>query len=90
MEENYFNGEQSSLTDNLISKEKVLQLKQLIYDLKEPYQTVLIQRIFLELSYSEIGEQLGRTENWVRVNFYRAKKKLQHLIKEMEDIENEM
>lgn len=30
-------------------------------------------RVLSGLSYREIGEMLGRTENWARVTFYRAK-----------------
>ena len=29
-----------------------------------------------ELSFKEIGEILGQTENWARVNFYRGKEQL--------------
>ena len=33
-------------------------------------------RVFGELSFREIGEVLGKTENWARVTFYRGKEKL--------------
>lgn len=37
---------------------------------------VLYFRLFGELSFKEIGEILGRTENWARVTYYRGKEKL--------------
>lgn len=37
---------------------------------------VVYLRIYCELSFREIGEVLGRTENWARVTFYRGKQKL--------------
>ncbi len=37
---------------------------------------VVYLRIYGELSFREIGEVLGRTENWARVTFYRGKQKL--------------
>lgn len=37
---------------------------------------VIYLRIYCELSFREIGEMLGRTENWARVTFYRGKQKL--------------
>lgn len=38
-------------------------------------------RLTGEFSFAEIGDILGKTENWTRVTFYRAKKKM---IEEME------
>ncbi len=90
IEENCIDVEETDFTDDFIKKEKLLQIIHMIHHLKEPYQTIIIQRIFLELSYAEIGEQLGKTENWVRVNFYRAKNKIQNMIYEMEGDDNEM
>ena len=37
---------------------------------------VLYFRLFGDLSFREIGEILGRTENWARVTYYRGKEKL--------------
>ena len=37
---------------------------------------VMLYRIRGELSFKEIGELLGKTENWARVTFYRGKVKL--------------
>ena len=42
----------------------------------EPYRELLYLRLFSELSFREIGEILGKTENWARVTFYRAKEML--------------
>ena len=33
-------------------------------------------RISGDLSFKEIGEIMGKSENWARVNFYRGKEKL--------------
>ncbi len=38
-------------------------------------------RLIGEISFAQIGEIMGRSENWARVNFYRGKKRL---IEEME------
>lgn len=37
---------------------------------------VVYLRTMADLSFREIGEILGRSENWARVNFYRAKETL--------------
>ena len=37
---------------------------------------VIYLRVAADLSFREIGEILGRSENWARVNFYRGKEML--------------
>ena len=37
---------------------------------------VVYLRIIGDLSFKEIGNILGKTDNWARVVFYRAKQKL--------------
>lgn len=44
--------------------------------LDENYRQVILLRSIGELSFREIGEMLGRNENWARITFYRAKLKL--------------
>ena len=52
-----------------------------IHSLPEPMREVVHMRLTGEFSFAEIGDILGKTENWTRVTFYRAKKKM---IEEME------
>lgn len=44
--------------------------------LEEPYGEVFRARAIGELSFREIGELFGKTENWARVTYYRAKVKI--------------
>ena len=44
--------------------------------LPEQMREVVYLRVMSDLSYREIGEILGKSENWARVNFYRAKEML--------------
>ena len=48
-----------------------------LHGLEEPYREVFELRIFGELSFREIGMIFGKTENWARVTFHRARIKLQ-------------
>lgn len=51
----------------------------------EPLREILYLRLLGGLSFKEIGEIMGKTENWARVTFYRGKKKLrEELIKDEE------
>ncbi|MBR5357337.1 MAG: hypothetical protein IK121_10500, partial [Lachnospiraceae bacterium] len=44
--------------------------------LDEDTKKVVLLRITGELSFKEIGELMGKTENWARVSFYRGKERL--------------
>ncbi len=72
-------GVASAENDVLASmgREKILVA---VHRMPEPGREVLYLRLLGSLSFAEIGAILGKTENWARVTFYRAK---QHLIKEM-------
>ncbi|SHN81773.1 RNA polymerase sigma-70 factor, ECF subfamily [Desulfitobacterium chlororespirans DSM 11544] len=70
--------------EQLLRKEQSLSIKRTIYNLPETYRTVIILREFEELSYGEIAKILGKTENWVRVTFYRAKQKLKEAYADLE------
>lgn len=53
-----------------------MALYQAIHKLPETMREVVHMRLTGEFSFAEIGEILGKTENWARVTFYRAKKKM--------------
>ena len=42
----------------------------------EQMREVMYLRAMSDLSYREIGEIMGKSENWARVTFYRAKEQL--------------
>ena len=53
-----------------------LRLLKRIHDLPEKEKEIILLRATQELSFREIGEIFGKTENWARVSYYRAKQKL--------------
>ena len=64
-------------TENTVLKrvELIDCLKEL-QKLPEQMREVMYLRVMSDLSYREIGEIMGKSENWARVNFYRAKELL--------------
>ena len=48
-----------------------------LHALEEPYREVFELRIFGDLSFRDIGTIFGKTENWARVTYHRARLKLQ-------------
>ena len=77
----------TSIEDSFESREQVLQIHKALHRLDEPYREIFSLRVFAELKFSDIGAVFGQSENWARVSFYRAKKKLMELLKEGEDNE---
>ena len=65
----------STEQDVLAGLERVELMRQLHF-CPEPFREILYLRIFGNLSFKEIGEIVGKTENWARVTFYRGKEKL--------------
>ncbi|MGL4337218.1 MAG: RNA polymerase sigma factor [Turicibacter sp.] len=61
---------------DLIKSEDKVALFKKIHTLEPICKEVIYLRISGELSFSEIGDILNKSENWARVTFYRAKQKL--------------
>lgn len=60
----------------ICGKEEKLKLFKDIQKLDSKSKEVMYLRLIGNLSYEEIGEILGKTSNWSRVTFYRAKQKI--------------
>ena len=65
-----------STEDQVMQYIQKADLLKRIHSFDEPFREILYLRIFGELSFREIGEIFGKTENWARVTFYRSKEKL--------------
>lgn len=62
--------------EELIARDERLYLYKRLHQLPEPVREVMYLRISGDFSFREIGEILGRDENWARVTFYRGKQKI--------------
>ncbi len=60
----------------ICGKEEKIKLFKDIQKLDSKSKEVMYLRLIGNLSYEEIGEILGKTSNWSRVTFYRAKQKI--------------
>ncbi|MBQ5312337.1 MAG: RNA polymerase sigma factor [Oscillospiraceae bacterium] len=76
-----------SFVERLTDKETALSIHRLLHCLDEPYKEIFTLRVFAELSFREIGDIFGSSENWARTAFFRAKKKITALMaKEDNDV----
>lgn len=69
---------------SVIRTESTQELYRAIHLLPEMEKEVVLYRMTGELSFRQIGEILGKSENWSRTVFYRAKQKIR---KELEKYE---
>ena len=62
--------------ETVISKMELMDTLKEMQKLPPQMREVIYLRTAAELSFREIGEVLGKSENWARVNFYRGKEML--------------
>ena len=68
-----------------LSSLSAVDILKLVHALEEPFREIFTLRFYGELKFSEIGEVFGKSENWARVNFFRAREKLAQML-EKEDL----
>lgn len=59
--------------ETVVRKETIMEIYKSIQTLNESMREVMYLRLSGEFSFKEIGEILGKDENWARVTFYRGK-----------------
>ena len=69
-----------NIEDNYLIKERIKELIYAVKQAKEPYGEVFWLRAYEEMSFKEIGEIFDKSENWARVTYYRAKKKIREVL----------
>ncbi len=65
------------MAEAVSDREMSFRIHRALHELPEPYKEVFQLRVFGELSFAQIGEIFGKTENWARVTYHRARIKIQ-------------
>lgn len=69
--------------ENMIDDEdSSFRIYQVLHELEEPYKEVFQLRVFGELSFLKISKVFGKSENWARVTYYRARVKIKERLDE--------
>lgn len=76
--------ESTDVEKAILSSEASKEIQRIIHKLPEPYREIFTLRFFWELSFKEIGDLFGKTDNWACVTFHRARNKIRE---EMRDYE---
>ena len=64
------------LEEKLAQRSQAMEIHKVLHELSEPYKEVFSLRTFGELNFREIGMIFGKSENWARVTYYRARVKI--------------
>ena len=64
------------LEEKLAQRSQAMESHKVLHRLSEPYKEVFSLRTFGELTFREIGMLFGKSENWARVTYYRARVKI--------------
>ena len=67
----------TGLGERAADKDDSCRIHLILHSLEEPYKEVFQLRCFGELSFRQIGTIFGKTENWARVTYHRARLKIQ-------------
>ena len=69
---------------HFIDRDDARQIRMILHDISEPYKEVFMWRVFGELSFREIAQLYGKSDNWACVTYHRARKMIQSRLEEIE------
>jgi len=76
------NASDVNIENALTNEDSAFRIHQALHDLEEPYKEVFQLRVFGELPFSKIANLFGKTENWARVTYHRARLRIQERMDE--------
>lgn len=76
LEEDWMLSKEPGVERQVLAREELLDVLGRLHQLPVNMREVVYLRISGDLSFREIGRIMGKSENWARVNFFRAKELL--------------
>lgn len=73
---------ESFIDEIIANQEQARQIQKHLHTLPEPYKEVFMWRVFAELSFKQIGQLFGKTDNWACVTYHRARTMLKSRLEE--------
>lgn len=50
--------------EQILKRDEAMRARKILRSIPDPYREVFMWRVFAQLSYKQIGELFGKTENW--------------------------
>ena len=66
-------SEDHTIEEQYMRREEAARIRTVLHNIPEPYKEVFMWRVFAELSFRQIGQIFGKSENWACVTYHRAK-----------------
>ena len=63
-----------SVAEEMAKRDEIERIERVLHGIREPYKEVFMWRVYAELSFKQIAEMFGKTENWACVTYHRARK----------------
>lgn len=70
-------SEENTLEEQCMKREEAAQIRAILHHVSDPYKEVFMWRVFAELSFKQIGQIFGKSENWACVTYHRARAMIQ-------------
>ena len=71
-----------SMADEYVRRDEIEQIQLILHDVGEPYKEVFMWRVYADLSFRQIAQIFGKTENWACVTYHRARKIIRERLEE--------
>ena len=71
-----------SVAEVYVQRNEIELIQNILHDIGEPYKEVFMWRVYAELSFKQIAQIFGKTENWACVTYHRARKKILERLEE--------
>ena len=66
-------AQEETIEERLFRQDEAMEIQKILHEIPDPYKEVFMWRIFAELSYRQIGQLFGKSENWACVTCHRAR-----------------
>ena len=73
-----------SIADIYAKRDENERIQRVLHGVSEPYKEVFMWRVYAELSFKQIAQIFGKTENWACVTYHRARKMIKERLEENE------
>lgn len=71
--------------EQILKRDEAMRARKILRSISDPYREVFMWRVFAQLSYKQIGELFGKTENWACVTYHRARSMIRTGLEENEN-----
>jgi len=70
------------VAEEYAQRDEVERIQKILHTIGEPYKEVFMWRVYAELSFKQIAQIFGKTENWACVTYHRARKMIKERLEE--------